>query len=207
MEKLDEARISGDRSAQLFEQLANEDPNNVEAQEARADSIYSQGFVLEKSKDVVRAMQHYEAAVAVYDDLIAKHPENVSSGLRTACQLIASLSLDTGDVAKAQRYAQRELDIDEQLLKRDFKNVGARRNQGVAYMQIGRGHELLAARASAPKRMAEWREGRTWYERSAQIWQDLQKNGTLVPAYAKKPDEAAAGIARCDRGLAARHSD
>src|SRR5207244_3276916 len=117
MQRLDEARISGDRSAQLFEQLANEDPNNVEAQEARADSLYSQGYVLEKAKDAVHAMQHYEAAVVVYDGVIAKHPENLTSGLRTACQLIAALALEMGDIPKAIRNAQRELDIDDQLLK------------------------------------------------------------------------------------------
>jgi eukaryotic-like serine/threonine-protein kinase len=192
MQNLEEARKSGDRSAAAFAELAKADPDNAEAQEASADSIWSQGYVLEKSKDAARALEHYEAAIAAYNVLIAKHPENVPGGLRTAHQLAATLATGMGDLAKGQKNAQKELDIDAQLLKVDSNNSGARRNQGVAYMQIGKVHEIRA----------EWREARTWYLRASDLFKDLKKNGTLIPSYAAKPDEAAAALARCDRGLA-----
>src|ERR1700727_810852 len=48
---LAEARQRSDRSAELFGQLAKEDTPNKEAQEALADSQYSQGYVLQKGND------------------------------------------------------------------------------------------------------------------------------------------------------------
>ncbi|HWC96149.1 MAG TPA: protein kinase [Candidatus Sulfopaludibacter sp.] len=203
MLNLEEARKYGDRSAALFAELSKADPDNAEAQEASADSIWSQGYVLEKSKEPLHALAHYESAVAVYGLLTAKHPENLPAGLRTAHQLIAALATEMGDLGKGLKNAQNELDIDSRLLRVDTNNAGARRNQGVAYAQVGKVHELLAAReAAGPRAMAEYREARNWYQRSSDLWQDLKKNGTLIPSYAKKPDEAAAGLARCDRGLA-----
>jgi eukaryotic-like serine/threonine-protein kinase len=192
MQNLEEARKSGDRSAALFAELAKADPNNAEAQEASADSIWSQGYVLEKSKDGAHALEHYEAAVAAYGQLMAQHPGNRPGGLRTAYQLMAALATEMGDLDKGARSAQKELDIDAQLLKLDANNAGARRNQGVAYMQIGKVHE----------KRAEWQEARGWYQRAGDLFQSLKTNGTLIPSYAGKPDEAAAGLARCDRGLA-----
>jgi len=203
MANLAEARKCGDRSAQLFEQLAHEDPSNTEAQEALGDSYWSQGLLLARANDHREALKHYDAAIAVYTSVTAKHPGNVPSGLRTAYQLSADSAIKTGDAARALRSAQQELEIDGQLLKADAANAGAQRNQGVAYTQIGQVHELLASRASAQvtKRMGEWREARSWYQRGLDVWVDLQKKGTLIPMYALKLDEAHRNVAKCNQAL------
>jgi eukaryotic-like serine/threonine-protein kinase len=191
LQNLAAARAPGDRSAALFDELALADPSNAQAQAERADSIVSQGFLLEKTKDTADAMHHYEAAVAAYEAISAKHPGNTPNGLRTAYQLLAGLAIEMGDISKGLKHAQRQLEIDAVLLQANANNAGARRNQGLAYMQIGKAHELRG----------EWPEARSWYQRSVDLWADLKKNGTLIPSYAKRPDEASAALARCDSHL------
>ena len=156
-----------------------------------------------KANDHAKALKYYDSAIAVYSTVTAKHPGNAPNGLRTAYQLLADSAIKTGDAARALRSAQKELEIDGQLLKADAANAGAQRNQGVAYTQIGQVHELLAKRASAQttKGIGEWREARTWYQRGLDVWVDQQKKGTLIPMYALKLDEANRNVAKCNQAL------
>ena len=198
MGNLEEARKYGDRSAGLFAQLAKEDPRNVEAQEELADSEWSQGSILAKGHDRVRAQEYYDSAVAAYGRLIAQNPGSLPGGLNSTYQLIAALAVEAGDGGKALRTAGKELQMADRLLAVNSANESAWRNQGVAYLQMGQAHELLAR-----TRVAEWHDGRSSYQQSLAVWLDLRKKGTLIPRYAPKLDEASQGVARCDRALAA----
>jgi tetratricopeptide (TPR) repeat protein len=188
---LAEAQEHGDRSAKLFEQLSKDDPADVEAREALADSYYSQGYLLTKVKDLGNARKAYDSAIAAYESIMTQHPGVMPTGLRTAYQLMADLGIATKDAKLAMRSAQKELDLDHQLLTSDAGNAGAQRNQGVAYTQIGQVHEFLK----------EWREARSWYQRALDVWLDLQKKGTLIPMYVFKLDEGHRNVAKCDRML------
>jgi len=203
---LKEAQKRGDRSAQLFEQLAKEDPANMEAQDALADSYYSQGYLLAKANDQVNALKYYRLAIAVYSSAMAKNPGNIPGGLRTVYQLMSELGIKTVDTALALESAQKELELDRQYLAADAANASAQRNEGVAYTQIGQVHESLAKRAAGArvKGLGEWREARAWYQRGLDVWLDLQKKGTLIPMYVFKLDEAHRNVARCDAALLAR---
>ena len=107
---LPEAQIAGDRSAELFEELAKEDQANAEAQEAPADSYYSQGYLRMLANDSQGALKHYDAAIAAYDSLAAKHPGRVANGLRTVYQLMAELGIKTKDTVRTLNCAKRDGD-------------------------------------------------------------------------------------------------
>ena len=193
MGNLKEARRYGDESAGIFAQLAKEDPKNMQAQEELADSDYSQGSILAKGHDGVRAQAYYDSAVAAYGRVMAQHPGNLPNGLNATYQLIAALALENGDSGTALRAAEKELQIAGRLLAVNAGNETARRNQGVAFLQMGQAHEILA----------EWREARSSYQQSLDVWLDLRRKGTLIPRYAPRLDEAGHAVARCDRALAA----
>lgn len=200
---LAEARQRSDRSAELFGQLAKEDPANMEAQEALADSQYSQGYVLQKGNDFEGARRNYEASLATYRAEMAKHPETLPAGLRTVYQLMADLGIKTGDAPLALRNASEELEIDKRLLAANAHNASAQRNQGTAYGQMGQTHELLARSKSGSRadRGREWREARGWHQRALDVWVQLKKEGVLIPAYAPRLDEAARNVANCERQM------
>jgi tetratricopeptide (TPR) repeat protein len=191
MERIEEARLAGDRSAEIFAALAKADPMNASAEEAVADSIYSQGRVREKGGDFAGARKLYETSIAAYQRLEARHAGGTHIGMRNAYQLLAGISLTQNRPADAIRAAGQELAIDDALLQQDARNASARRNQGVAYSQIGRAHELRG----------EWVEGRLWYERSIGIWDRVRADGILIPAYVKIANDATEGLGRCEKAL------
>jgi tetratricopeptide (TPR) repeat protein len=197
MGNLEEARKYGDQSAGIFSRLAKEDSNNVQSEEELADSDWSQGSILAKGHDRVHAQKYYDSAVARYGRVMANNPSNFPNGLNSTYQLIAALAIEAGDSGKALLAARKELQIADRLLSISGANESARRNQGVAFMQMGQAHELLARTT-----FAEWRESRSWYQQSLDVWLNLRKKGTLIPRYAPRLDEAATAVARCDLAIA-----
>ncbi len=175
------ARKTGDRSAALFDQLAKADPTNIQAQEEVADSTWSQGFVREKENDFTGAFELYEDSIARYQKLIALHPGSIPSGMRTAYQLMAGLSAKQGDTARAYQNAQKELEMDEQMLKTSPANVSAKLNRGVALLQIGQAHQVRAGKTGSAE---EWREALGWSGRSMEVWTRLKQEGVLNAGYA-----------------------
>jgi tetratricopeptide (TPR) repeat protein len=157
--------------------------------------------LLMPKNDPANAVKYYDSAIAAYGSVTAKFPGNLPQGLRTVYQLMAELGIKTKDTGRTLRSAQKELEIDARLLAADSANAGAQRNRGIAYRQIGKAHELLAERAPVAQGMGEWREARSWYQRSLDVWVDLQKKGTLIPMYAFTKNEAAGNVARCERAL------
>jgi tetratricopeptide (TPR) repeat protein len=201
MGNLEEARKYGDQSARIFSRLAKEDPKNMQSQEELADSDWSQGSILAKGHDRAHAQLYYDSAVAAYSRLIANNPSNLPNGLNSTYQLMATLAIESGDSGKAQVAARKELQIADRLLAMSPLNENARRNQGVAFLQMGQAHELQTR-----KQVADWRESRSWYQRSLDVWLDLKRRGRLIPRYAPRLDEASLAVARCDRALAATGS-
>jgi len=196
MGNLQEARKYGDESAAIFSQLAKEDPQNMQSVEELADSDWSQGSILAKSHDRAGAQAYYDSAIAGYGRVMAHAPGNYPPGLVPTYQLIATLAIESADTGKATRAVDKEMQIADRLLAINAANETARRNQGVAYLQMGQAHELLARTQAS-----EWHVARSWYQRSLDIWLDLQRKGTLIPRYAPRLDEAAQGVAKCDRAL------
>jgi tetratricopeptide (TPR) repeat protein len=175
------ARETGDRSAALFDQLAKADPANIQAQEEVADSTWSQGLIREKEDDFNGAFQRYEDAIARYRQLIASHPGYIPNGMRSAYQLVAGLSAKLGDPVRTYRNAQKELEIDDQMLMTSPANAGAKLNRGVALLQIAQAHQVRAGKTRSAE---EWRAALDWGSRSMEVWVRVKQEGALNPGYA-----------------------
>jgi tetratricopeptide (TPR) repeat protein len=194
---LEDARKYADQSATLNARLVKDDPKDMEAREHLANSYFTQGTIMARSNDPVHAQQHFDSALAIYERLMAHSPGYLPGGLNSTYNLVAAMAIQTGDGGKAVMAARKQLQIADRLLRISAANEFARRNQGLALLQLGQGHELLAR-----KSISEWREARSSYQQSRDVWLDLRNKGTLIPRYIPRLDEAAAAIARCDRALA-----
>ena len=97
-------------------------------------------------------------------------------------QTTADFAVSTGDDQMVLTNANKELEIDARLLAVDAKNASAQRNRGLALGQIGKAHEIRAAHTKVPAaRLTEWREARSWHQRSLDLWLEMQRTGTLNP--------------------------
>ena len=74
----------------------------------------------------------------------------------------------------------------------------------VCYASPGKAYTMLAAdeNTSAKDRVRFWREARTWFKRSMDVWLDLRQHGTLREVDGGKPEEINLEIAKCDAALA-----
>ncbi|MBZ5605608.1 MAG: hypothetical protein LAO79_25190 [Acidobacteriia bacterium] len=77
-------------------------------------------------------------------------------------------------------------------------------NRAVANRQIARAHELLGLRKELPtaRRAMEIAQARSLDQQSLEILREMQRNGTLIPAYAGDLKDLPEFIARCERELA-----
>jgi len=56
--------------------------------------------------------------------------------------------------------------------------------------------------ASTSRKIERWREGRSWYQKSLNIYLEMRSRGTLRGADSGKPDEIGRQISDCDAALA-----
>ena len=76
------------------------------------------------------------------------------------------------------------------------------RDQALAYEGLGDVYMALAtANGSRRERVDRWNEARNRYRRGLDIWRDLEKRNVLRVADARKPDEVARKLARCEATL------
>jgi tetratricopeptide (TPR) repeat protein len=142
------------------------------AQESLAGTYARQGFFQMQEGHAAEALDLYNSALAIYSAIMAKHAGYQPLDLVDLYGLIADWAIQTGDTKLALSNAEKELAIDRGLLELDAANVKAQSSERVADEQIGKAHELLAART---KQLGEWREARMWYQRSLRIWLREQK--------------------------------
>ena len=192
MGKLDDAAPFDRRSVDLFEQLAHDDPQNAEAQQSLADVYVSHGFLEWRRNHVDEARKYYNLAVAQHLRINAAHPNNPAPGLAVAYRMQADLENKAGNPRPAIDSATKALEIAAHKLATDPTNAQAQRDQGSSFLQIATAHEQLA----------DYREARSWYQRSLEIWNRQKKEGTLISRYAPKIEICQRGIAKCDRALA-----
>ncbi len=170
----------------IFEDLAHTDPANIEAQLALVESWWGQAWTFGRA-NAREALPYFDKAIALFESLRQAHPEVAETRIRTAYQLRADARNETRDTRGAIADAQRQLDIDATLLKASPANTGALRNQGVAWMQIGRAHEILTQPAIA----------REWHQRAYAALTALQQAGKLPPVQQKLLAQAREALIRC----------
>ena len=66
------------------------------------------------------------------------------------------------------------------------------------YADMGDAETSLASKTMAPE---TWREAKGWYQRSVDIWKELEQQGSLKPDDAKLLAETLEKISKCDAAL------
>lgn len=79
----------------------------------------------------------------------------------------------------------------------------ARSELAFSYLNYGEMYFGVAERAdSAQEKQDNLTHARSWYQKSLDVWQDMQRNGGLHPLDTQYPDQAAQKVHRCDEALA-----
>jgi len=196
---------NGRQSLTIFEKMATADPNDANIAEDLAIMHQNIGVTLTKKKDYVSASEHYRTSVRILEELAAKNPTNTELQMRKewGYYRLSDLESLSGDISHAIENAEHASSVFESLVAANPQNSTAAKYLAVVYAQLGKCHTLAASSsATIPnQRINHWRAAREWLQKSLEIYQDIQRKGSLASADTKKPDEVASEISKCDDAL------
>jgi eukaryotic-like serine/threonine-protein kinase len=209
--------LSGYRSAlDIFKGLSSADPSNSEARRDFSFIYYRLAAAFEKTGNARAARENYAAIIPIDGRLLAEDPTNEEDlqNLEGTYSRLEDLSRTAGDHAGAIENWRQVVDLRERMLTITPDNskyvaylADAYFSMGMLYGEAAGAHanaRILDARIPPPtstKQVQQWREAKSWYQKSLDMYQDMKSKGTLIGTDVKMPDEVAGEIAKCDAVL------
>ena len=191
------------KKLQLDEQYLADDPVNAQARDDVAYSYARRGELLAGQADYAEALAEERKALGFYGKLVADSPRDLHTRYQTSvvASLVAELNAKIGDKDDALAACAKALGF--------FKELGGSPSpvysdiRGQAYSHLGNAYAELARSSKSPssEQQEHWRVARDLYRHSLEIWQDIQKRGTLSAELATKPGEASRRLAECEAAL------
>ncbi|MGI8837155.1 MAG: protein kinase domain-containing protein [Pyrinomonadaceae bacterium] len=194
------------RKAQgIGEKLAAADPGNTKLRRGQAVGDFNVGLVSAKLGDPKTGLDSSRKALSIFTEMLSADPQN--DEFRQAVALIQTfvceMMIKNGEAAAAVKL------LNESLLTLQ-KSFAASPTDEIAHFRIasvqtalGQGYVALASDQKIPaqKRLAHWREARSWFQKSQAIYKIFLDAGKLTGEDAAKPDEVNEGIAKCDASI------
>ncbi len=202
----DAESLKYDRKAlELALALSAQDPQNVQARRDVMVQYNSIGNVLVKNQTLAEAGTNYLKVIGIAEALAAADPGNgqtrsdLAEGYIEMARIKMHLALDD-EALELQLKAQKLL---ESVTAETPTNVDFGSALASLYADLGEVHAHRAATVPPPARQAseQWRQARTWYQKSLEIWLDLQRRGALPGTNASKPVTITRQLEKCDIAL------
>lgn len=202
--RTEDALESHRRNLEITEQLADNDSTNNLFRGDQGYALNRVGDLLLELGRVREAMAHYRRSRALREADARADPINL---WKRACLIEAHAKLsralarageDAGSIkACGQAFAlMKDTEVEP-------RNAMIRGFLAETYADLGEARAQLAAhrRIDASDRQAHWREASDMYQRSADIWRDMQSLGIVSKIDAEKPARVAEALARCDAAI------
>jgi non-specific serine/threonine protein kinase/serine/threonine-protein kinase len=191
------------KSLEMFETLAREDPTNAKARREVAFAYNKLGDLLWYNDDVAGAIEQYKKAKEIREAIVALDPANAQARRDLAMSEagLGDTLIRKGELAEGRELIKKALAIFEELAARSPADAEARRDLAIGYQTFG---QTLAAAADGEKAAGKqlWREARAWYQRSLDVFLDMQRRGVMRAADVQIIEKIKREIARCDAALA-----
>ena len=187
----------------IYDGLVAADPNDVGVRRQWAVAHRNVGVTIGDS-DSAEAMQHFQKAIDILTEIVAKDPRNTDFSRQLAFTHLAKcrFQIEINDPGAAVASAQAGVKIGEELAAGTPGDVAVQRTLALLYTQLGHAHAKWAATPNESQRAAHWQNAKDAYRKALTLYERLRADGKLSGADAKKPDELAGEIAKCDGALA-----
>ena len=151
------------------------------------------------------ALQHYGEALKLREPVITAEPANARARddvARIYADMGKTLAA-AGRTADAMNAFARALPLAEELSANAPSNARLRARLALRYAEAGRLHlQIARARATEPSEArADWQGARDYLSRSDAIWEQLRRDGRLIPAHAAEPQKVKSDLATCGAAL------
>lgn len=200
-EALDAAR----RSEEILGSLAKADPNNLGLRHFWASAQTMVGDCRLDLGSPRGALESYRQALAIYQASVKADPEDTLSRRLVAYirMKIGSALVKSGDPRAALEEFGRALGNLRELAAMAPQSNYLSAVLGNAYSGLGLTHATLAAdpRLSLAQHRQHWREARSWYSKSLDIWTELKRQNKLALDERGEPERIPKEIAKCNRAI------
>jgi non-specific serine/threonine protein kinase/serine/threonine-protein kinase len=203
--ELAESLQSFHQSLVIRESFAADYSTNTDARRDLAVGYEKIADILVLGEDFRGALEHARKSLAIFEALSAADRNNVnaSRSLSISYEKMGDLFLKMGQATEALNIYQKSLAIREALSAADSSNVQLRRDLAKSYSRLGAVNAEFASKTAAPvsQQIERWRQARSWYQRSREIYLSLRSGRLLTEADKNAPDELARKIAQVEATL------
>lgn len=195
------------RKAQIIgERLAAAEPLNTQLRRGMAVGDFNVAIVSAKLGDTKTGLDSSRKALTTFTELSSADPQNEE--FRQAVAMVQSfvceMMIKNGEAVEAIKLLSQSLLTFEKSFAASPTDEIAHFRIGGVQAALGQGYVALASddRTSAQNRLAHWREARSWFQKSREIYKIFLDAGKLTGEDAAKLDAVNEGITKCDAAIA-----
>lgn len=189
----------------IFSTLSEASPANVQARRDLIKCHRRIGEVQTESGDLSSALASHRQTLALAESLSAAVPENNPAHVEILLshENIGNALSKLGRLPEALESYQKELRLVEALVASDPGNAEHRFDLAMTYSKLGQTRATLTSQSKTPRdeRIERWREARSWFQRSLDIFLDQRRRGPIRAIYAGEMEKVGKEISRCDAAL------
>jgi len=186
------------------ESLLAKDPTHVLLHSHLAGSYTMLADSLLDSAQKKSAIEYYKKAVSARLAFAEKSPNSMANRRALAdCYSNLAKALAPDDREEALKQYDNAVELLENLASSDRSNARYRIALADVLSNTAGVYVSMAGREREPSaRFQDWTMARSLYQRSSDMWQELDKSGKLPPGRSRVIPEVAAEVARCDESIA-----
>jgi eukaryotic-like serine/threonine-protein kinase len=188
------------------------DPKHVEISRALGLLYVWRGQILAQSRKVDGALADFHKTAAIFAAICASDPNDADTRINLAATRakIADSLVRAGNLEMAIETYRKVLAVVESFAHSVPPNVQAQYTLADTYSGIGTifQKQAMQSNISPAKRVENWNEARTWFQKSFAEWHQVRNPGVMSPGGfdARGPSFVAQKLADCEASLKQRAS-
>lgn len=147
-----------------------------------------------------QALENFDLALGIFKSRLSLDPNDAltKASLSQTYNNIGNALAQSNRFPEALENYKLALNMREAHVKQNPAESAMHGRLGETTFDLG---DLYAKMAVKNGQAEHWREAKTWYERSLEVWQSLSNNGTLQGYQAMRPEETLKAIDKCITAL------
>jgi len=200
-----EALLLMRKAQNIGEKLAAADPLNTKLRRGQAVGDFNVALVSAKLGDTKTGLDSSRKALSIFTEMSSADPQNeeFSQAVAMVQSFVSEMMIKNGEAAEAIKLLiQSHLALEKSFADSPTDEIAHFRMANVE-AALGQGYAALASesKTSAQKRLVHWREARSWFQKSQEIYKTFLDAGKLAGEDAARLDTVIEGITKCDAAI------
>jgi serine/threonine protein kinase/tetratricopeptide (TPR) repeat protein len=199
-----EALVLYRKSQEISDTLLRAEPLNTKLHRDQAVSFFNIARVSAKLGDTKTALDSSRQSLSIFTEMLSADPQNEDFRQMVAAvqAFVCQMMIKTGSAAEAIKLLNQSLQTLEKLFAASPTDETVHFRIAVVQQELGNGHAALAsADKTSAQRLAHWREARSWFQKSQEIYQVFRAAGKTTGEDGARLDVVTGEIAKCDAAI------